>query len=116
MKDKNSQLSDKLIINQFELLEEGYMNGVVTVATAGTMKKLLGDDYLNITSLKVVGPINGDDVYYLRKMLGASNFSEADKGKLTTLDLSEATIVEGGEWYYEAILPKYRGCVLYCKT
>ena len=79
-----------------------YQNGVVSIAEAGTMKKLLGDDYLNITSLKVVGPINGDDVYYLRKMLGGSNFSEADWGKLTTLDLSEATIVEGGEWYYES--------------
>ena len=77
-----------------------YKNGVVSIAKAGTMKKLLGDDYLSITSLKVVGPINGDDVYYLRKMLGGNNFSEADRGKLTTLDLSEATIVEGGEWYY----------------
>ena len=76
-------------------------NGVVSIAKAGTMKKLLGDDYLNITSLKVVGPINGDDVYYLRKMLGGDNFSEAEWGKLTTLDLSEATIVEGGEWYYK---------------
>ena len=78
-----------------------YKDGVVSVDVAGNMKKLLGDDYLNITSLKVVGPINGDDVYYLRKMLGGSNFSEADWGKLTTLDLSEATIVEGGEWYYD---------------
>ena len=78
-----------------------YQNGVVSIAEAGTMKKLLGDDYLNITSLKVVGPINGDDVYYLRKMLGGNNFSEADWGKLTTLDLSEATIIEGGEWYIQ---------------
>lgn len=73
----------------------------VKVETAGTLKKLLGDDYLKITSLKVVGPINGDDIYYLRKMLGGSNFSEADWGKLTTLDLSEATIVEGGGWYID---------------
>lgn len=84
-----------------------YKDGVVSVDVAGNMKKLLGDDYLNITSLKVVGPINGDDVYYLRKMLGGSNFSEADWGKLTTLDLSEATIVEGGEWYYEDYPNKY---------
>lgn len=76
-----------------------YKDGVVSIATAGTMKKLLGDDYLNIASLKIVGPINGDDVYYLRKMLGASSFSEVDRGKLTILDLSEATIVEGGGWY-----------------
>lgn len=78
-----------------------YKDGVVSIATAGTMKKLLGDDYLNITSLKVVGPINGDDVYYLRKMLGGPEFSQADWGKLTSLDLSESSIIEGGEWYYD---------------
>lgn len=81
-----------------------YKDGVVSIATAGTMKKLLGDDYLNITSLKIVGPINGDDVYYLAKMLGG-NFSE--RGKLATLDLSEAMIVEGGEWYYQHISAQY---------
>ena len=80
-----------------------YKDGVVSVDIAGNMKELLGSDYLNITELKVVGPINGDDIYYLRKMLGGSNFSEADWGKLTTLDLSEATIVEGGGWYYTDI-------------
>lgn len=79
-----------------------YKDGVVNIDVAGNMKKLLGSDYLNITELKVVGPINGDDIYYLRKMLGGSNFSKADWGKLTTLDLSEATIVEGGEWYYDS--------------
>ena len=79
-----------------------YKDGVVSVDVAGNMKKLLGSDYLNITDLKVVGPINGDDIYYLRKMLGSSHFSEADWGKLAALDLSEATIVEGGEWYYDS--------------
>lgn len=78
-----------------------YKDGVVSLAEAGTMKKLLGKDYLSITSLKVTGPINGDDVYYLRKMLGGSNFTQADWGKLEKLDLSDARIVEGGEWYYE---------------
>jgi len=105
--NKESQISESVTISQAGAVKASYENGVVTIATAGTMKKLLGDDYLNITSLKVVGPINGDDVYYLRKMLGGSNFSEADWGKLTTLDLSEATIVEGGEWYYEDYPNKY---------
>ncbi|MBQ8520222.1 MAG: leucine-rich repeat protein [Bacteroides sp.] len=77
-----------------------YANGVVSVDVAGNMKSLLGSDYLNITELKVVGPINGFDIYYLRKMLGCSHFSSADWGKLTTLDLSEATIVEG-DWYWD---------------
>lgn len=93
--NQDSQLSETIMITQ-----QGNIS-VVTLKEAGTMKKLLGEDYLNITSLKVVGPINGDDVYYLRKMLGGSDFSSADWGKLATLDLSEATIVEGGEWYYD---------------
>ena len=109
--DKNSDLKNtlKVIQSAKEQKEASYENGVATLVEAGTLKKLLGDDYLSITSLKVVGPINGDDVYYLRKMLGGNNFSEADRGKLTTLDLSEATIVEGGEWYYydEYYTPHY---------
>ena len=84
-----------------------YKNGVVSLAEAGTMKKLLGKDYLSITSLKVVGPINGDDVYYLRKMLGGDNFDKPDWGKLTTLDLSDARIVEGGGWYDDSSSVKY---------
>ena len=98
--NKDSQVSDTITVNQESPLIAGYADGVVTVATAGTMKTLLGNDYLSITSLKIIGYINGDDVYYLRKMLGGSEFSEANWGKLTSLDLSEATIMEGGGWYY----------------
>ncbi|MBQ8223933.1 MAG: leucine-rich repeat protein [Bacteroides sp.] len=104
--NKDSQLSESIIINQEGALQAGYTDGVVCVKTGGTMKELLDDDYLSITTLKVVGYINGDDVYCLRKMLGATNFSEAERGKLTILDLSEATIVEGGGWYYEIASPK----------
>lgn len=84
-----------------------YADGVVTMGKAGLMRQLLGNDYLNITSLKIVGPINGDDVYYLRKMSGYSELSETDRGKLITLDLSEASVVEGGEWYYESSSNSY---------
>ena len=84
-----------------ESIDVGYKNGVVTLAEAGTMKQLLGDDYLNITSLKVVGPINGDDVLCLRQMLGGNiDGGKTGKGELTTLDLSNASIVKGGGWYY----------------
>ena len=74
---------------------------VVNITEAGTMQQLLGDDYLDITSLKIVGSINGDDVRCLRQMLGASEFSETERGKLTTLDLSKAQIVEGGDYYHK---------------
>ena len=98
--NKDSQLSEAIIINQIGAVKASYVDGVVTMAKAGTMRSLLGDDFLKITSLKVVGPINGDDVYYLRMMLGANDFDVASRGKLATLDLSEAIVVEGGEWYY----------------
>ena len=98
--NKESQISESYIISQAGAVKAGYADGVVTIATAGTMKELLGDDYLNITSLKVVGPINGDDVYYLRQMLGGCNFSETKWGKLTTLDLSEVEIVGSTLIYY----------------
>jgi len=86
--NKESQISENITVSQAGAVKAGYENGVVTIATAGTMKKLLGDDYLNITSLKVVGPINGDDIYYLHKMI-------RNDGKLVDLDLSEATNVDG---------------------
>ena len=74
-------------------------NDVVKVTEAGTLQQLLGEDFLNLTSLKIVGPINGDDVNCLRQMLGGYEFTEI--GQLSTIDLSGATIVEGGGWYYE---------------
>ena len=78
-----------------------YKDGVVSIAKAGTMESLLGNDYYKITSLKVVGPINGSDIYDLRIMSGCRFAS----GKLSSLDLSEATIVKGGDYYYD----KYEG-------
>ncbi len=99
IKDKNSDLIEVIIITQKGITTEGYNNGTVTVATAGTMKTLIGNDFLNITSLKVVGPINGTDIYNLRQMM--------IEGKLHTLDLARASIVEGGNWYYESNNKKY---------
>ena len=93
--DYNSCLTDKINITQLGNIF------VASLKEAGTLKSILGDNYLNINSLKIIGSINGDDVYYLRKMLGGSDFSDADKGKLVSLDLLEASIVEGGDWYYD---------------
>ena len=45
-----------------------YEDGVVKVREAGVLKKLLGDDALNITSLKIVGPISAIDVHFLRQI------------------------------------------------
>ena len=83
----NSKVSDTVTITQQGKIE------IVTLDKAGTLKDILGENYLDIISLKIIGPINGDDVNTFRHMLG---FME--NGKLTTLDLSEASIVRGGEY------------------
>lgn len=60
----------------------------VTLETAGTLSS-------NLTecgkTLKISGPINGTDIKFLREKI--------NNGPLTTLDLSEARIVKGGEAY-----------------
>lgn len=91
----SSGLQESIIINQESKIKS------VILEEAGTLKEMLGEDYLKINSLQVNGPLNGDDIYCLRKMLGSSDFSEVNRGKLTTLDLSQARIIEGGEWYKE---------------
>lgn len=84
-----------------------YKDGVVNIKEAGNMQSLLGNDYLTIDTLKVVGPINGDDIYYLRAMLGAVDIDAEERGALTKVNLSEATIVEGGREYYTLGTTKY---------
>ena len=82
--NQNNELKDTLIIKQNPL----EVSVTVNVTTPGTLKSLMGDDYLNITSLKIIGKINYDDIYYLEIMLGGNEY--ADCGKLKNLDLSEA--------------------------
>lgn len=84
-------------------LASNYSNGIAYVANAGELSSIIPDNEKNvITSLKISGYLNGDDIIYIRQMLGGSEFSNEEKGKLISLDLSEASIVEGGEWYYES--------------
>lgn len=99
--DKDSQISETVLIVQEGVFEGSYTDGVAILGKPGTLKELLGDDCLKITSLKIIGRINGDDIRCLRQMLGGYEFSRNERGKLVTLDLSEATIVAGGSWYYE---------------
>ena len=90
--NKESDLSDSIAIKQS--VKSGYSNGVVKITKAGSLEELLGVQWEDITSLTVIGPINGTDVYFLRKMINGVG------SKLTELNLLEATIVEGGRAYY----------------
>ena len=68
----------------------------VNVETPGTLSSLLSEkDYPSISSLKVTGNINGADIRLIRQMAGSYEPCDYSswKGILTSLDLSEATIV-----------------------
>ena len=67
---------------------------VINLTKAGTLPNKISQNkmYHQITSLKIVGEINGTDLCFIRD---ASRFSNT----LSILDLSEARIVEGGKAY-----------------
>ena len=74
---------------------------VVNVETAGTLaSQISDDDKYKITNLKITGKINGTDLKMIREMAGSDYQGNSTDGKLATLDLSDATIVSGGEYYY----------------
>ena len=63
---------------------------------AGTLPDSIPSSKMyKITNLKIIGEINGTDWFRIREMAGAHNAY----GKLSVLDLSEAKIVKGGDYY-----------------
>lgn len=64
---------------------------------AGTLPDKIGSAKRDkITNLKIIGEINGTDLRVIRYMLNRDT-----GGKLAILDLSEAKIVRGGDYYYD---------------
>ena len=75
---------------------------VVTLDNAGDLSKKINEtEKFTITSLTVSGPINSKDVLFLREMAGRDIDGKETKGKLSSLDLSDAKIVMGGGNYYK---------------
>ena len=75
---------------------------MVTLDKAGDLSKKIKDtEKFTITSLTVSGPINSKDVLFLREMAGRDIDGKETKGKLSSLDLSNAKIVTGGGNYYK---------------
>ena len=69
----------------------------IEMEKAGTLPdRIASSKKYNITNLKIIGEINGTDLKMIREMAGSNN----TYGKLSVLDLSEARIVEGGDYYY----------------
>ena len=68
---------------------------------AGTLPTKIGDSRkYKITNLKIIGDINGSDVRLIRDMAGSDYDGGKTSGNLHTLDLSEANIVQGGNYYF----------------
>lgn len=83
----------------------------VTVTTPGSLMDQL--DATKLTAYKditVHGAINSDDLRKLRYMAGRDSIGNGTAGILSTLDLSDATVVEGGAPYL------YEGKVKYATT
>lgn len=74
---------------------------VVSLDKAGTLsKKISSAEKYEITNLKISGPLNGTDFILLRDMAGMDQENNKSNGTLETLDLTDASIVKGGEPYY----------------
>ncbi|MDD7318623.1 MAG: C10 family peptidase [Prevotella sp.] len=76
------------------------LNKDITLEQAGTMGSIIpADDRLKTGELKVKGDINSSDLKLLREMAGVDSEGNKTKGRLFSLDLSEARIVAGGVPY-----------------
>lgn len=74
----------------------------ITLEQPGTLSQKISDlDKNLITHLKIKGKINGTDIKFIREMAGVSVTRKKTDGELTNLDLSEAQIVSGGDYYYQ---------------
>ena len=68
---------------------------------AGTLPDKIGSTKKKqITNLKIIGEINGTDLRMIREMAGKDVRGNDTDGMLSVLDLSDAKIVEGGDYYY----------------
>ncbi len=79
-----------VLSTSFSACEKEYLLSVEN--TAGNLESVMGK-VKNVSTLKISGPLNGDDIFYLREILT----SKSNKGSI--LDLSDASIVEGGIAY-----------------
>lgn len=71
----------------------------IMLKEAGELQSLLGNNLYDYTSLTLAGPMNGDDLNCLRKMMGR-NLDETDTpGKLASIDMTDVKIVAGGGPY-----------------
>lgn len=74
---------------------------------AGTLPNKIGSTKkFQITNLKIIGEINGTDLQMIHEMAGNDGtdmWNSSTNGMLSVLDLSDAKIVKGGDYYFPQI-------------
>lgn len=79
----------------------GFRTGqAITVTAPGTLPEAIDDNekYL-YTAINIAGPLNGTDIRFIREMLGKEVGEKETPGRLSVLDLTDATIHSGGISY-----------------
>ena len=85
----------------------------ITVPEAGKLAEMLANINTDeVEELIIIGPINGTDIRLIRSMGGNDYMGKPTDGKLRKLDLSNATIVAGGQRYLETSAIENRTTIL----
>lgn len=71
----------------------------ISLQEAGSLQTLLDDALYDYTSITIAGPMNGDDLCCLRKMMGKNTDGTTTPGKLSVINMADVDIVEGGGPY-----------------
>ena len=73
----------------------------IHVETPGTLSSYIASNEKDlITSLTLTGDLNGTDIRFIREMAGCNPYGNYTDGKLSVLDISDANIVTGGDFYF----------------
>lgn len=73
----------------------------INVETPGTLSSLIASNRkYQIKNLRLAGKLNGTDIRYIREMAGVDYYGTRTAGVLEILDISDCTIVSGGNKYY----------------
>ena len=76
----------------------------IKLEKAGTLPDKIGSTKkFQITNLKIIGEINGTDLRMIHEMAGnkgTNSVNSSTNGMLSVLDLSDAKIVKGGDYYF----------------
>ena len=92
--NQNAIISIQPASNNDDEASEAALERTVSISKAGTLSTLISnEEKYKIKKLTISGSINGSDILLIHEMA-------SDDGQLSTLDLTDAKIVKGGDPYF----------------